>query len=394
MRIGLLSPSIYMSPTLFGDTIFAPRDLSIALADGLIDKGHEVYFFTAPDIKTKAILIGGDDSLSKDSFIEEKVQGQPGERLKWASFYTIKRSYEMDLTQQCYKMSLDGRLDIVHSYHDTLAHFFNELTQFPTVYTLHDPLPSNKNALSYWLLEKFKYQNYVSISKAFERVNRFNLNFIDTVYHGINASGYQFFPNKGEYLAFIGRMEKEKGMEIAIDIANTVKKKIRIATSPETQYKNLPYYKDAISPRITPEVIFTGFLDPNKKYEFLGNALCLLFPIQWEEPFGMVIIEAMACGTPIIAYNRGSVSEIVQDGVTGFIIDADDEERPGKGRWIIKKRGIEGLIEAVQRINSLSETESRKMREACRERVEGMFTVEKTVEGYEKAYKKIIGVSS
>ena len=391
MRIGLISPSIYMSPTLFGDKIFAPRDLSVALADGLVDKGHEVYFFTAPDIKTKAILIGGDEGLLKNSLIKEKAQGQSGgERFRWASFYTLKRSYEMDLTEQCYKVALDGKLDIIHSYHDTLAHFFNELTKFPTVYTLHDPLPSNKNALFYWLLEKFKQQNYVSISKAFQRFDKLNLNFIDTVYHGINASEYQFFSNKGEYLAFIGRMEKEKGAEIAIDVANAVKKKIKIATSPETQYESLPYYKDVISPRITSEVIFTGFLDPKGKHEFLGNALCLLFPIQWEEPFGMVLIEAMACGTPVVAYNRGSVSEIVEDGVTGFIVDGDDEERPGKGSWIIKKQGIEGLIEAVQRIDSLSEEEHLQMRKSCRKHIEENFSVGKMVAGYEKVYSSLV----
>jgi glycosyltransferase involved in cell wall biosynthesis len=390
MRIGLLSPSIYMSPTLFEEMIFAPRDLSVALADGLTDKGHEVYFFTAPDIKTKAILVGGDDGLLKNSFIKEKLQGQLNERSKWASFYTLKRSYEMDLTERCYKMALDGKLDIIHSYHDTLAHFLDELTQFPTVYTLHDPLPSNKTSLSYWLLEKFKYQNYVSISQAFQRFNSLNLNFIDTVYHGINISKRHFSSDKGEYLAFIGRIEKEKGVEIAIDIAKTVKKKIKIATSPKEHYKNLPYYKDVVKPRITPEVIFTGFLDPNKKHEFFDNALCLLFPIQWEEPFGMVLIEAMACGTPVVAYNRGSVSEIVRDGLTGFIIDSDDEDRPGKGSWVIKKKGFEGLIEAVQRLNSLPDEDYRKMANACRKTAEENFTVEKTVEGYEKVYKKIV----
>jgi len=126
MRIGLLSPSIYMSPTLFGDRIFAPRDLSVALADGLVNKGHEVYFFTAPDIKTKAILIGGDDSLLKNSLIKEKLQGQSGERFKWASFYNLKRLYEMDLTEQCYKMALDGKLDIA-DVHRQIVQLINRL---------------------------------------------------------------------------------------------------------------------------------------------------------------------------------------------------------------------------------------------------------------------------
>lgn len=383
MKIGLLSSSIYMSRALFKDMIFAPRDLSIALADGLVDKGHEVYFFTAPDIKTRATLIAGDSAFFQDSLVEKKLQGQPNDRLKWASFYARKRYYEMDLIQRCYKMALDGKLDIIHSYHDVLGHFVNELTGFPTVYTLHDPLPSDENDLSYWLLEKFKQQNYVSISKAFQRFNKPNLHFVDTVYHGINVSNSQFFPDQGEYVAFIGRMEKEKGVDIAIHTAKATGKKIKIATSPEEQGKK--YYQDVIAPFVDAQVELTGFVDSQRKYDFLGQALCLLFPIQWEEPFGMAMIEAMACGTPVVAFNRGSVSEIVRDGLTGFIIDQDNEDRPGKGSWIIKKQGVEGLIEAVNRIGEIK-------REACRKHVEENFTIEKMVEGYENVYRKIAGV--
>lgn len=387
MRIGLLSPSIYMSPTSYGDMIFAPRDLSVALADGLVDRGHEVYFFTAPDIKTKASLIGGDYDLIQKEFIEEKLKEKPDERLKWASFYAVKRYYEMDLTEKCYKMALDGKMDIIHSYHDSLAHFSDEMTQFPTVYTLHDPLPKNENGLSYWLLNKFKYQNYVSVSKEFMKYNKLNLNFIDTVYHGIDLSDYQFAVN-GEDLGFIGRMSKEKGMDIAIDIAKSLNKKISIATSREDQYKDLSYYNDVIKPRLTQKTVFTGFLDGNRKHDFLGNNYCLLFPILWEEPFGMVMIEAMACGTPVIAFARGSVQEIIKDGETGFIVNSSEEDI--RGNWIIKKTGIEGFREAVERIYSMPQDQYSLMRDMCRKHVEQNFSVEKMVEGYEKVYQKIL----
>lgn len=387
MKIGLLSPSIYMSPTSYGDMIFAPRDLSIALVNGLVDCGHEVYFFTAPDIKTKAALIGGDYDLIQKEFIEEKLLEKPDERLKWASFYAVKRYYEMDLTEKCYKMALEGKLDIVHSYHDSLAHFSNEMTKFPTIYTLHDPLPTNENGLNYWLLNKFKNQNYVAISKAFMKNDKLKLNFVDTVYHGIDLSDYQFGVN-GADLGFIGRMSKEKGMDIAIDIAKSLNKTIRIATSKEDQYKDLPYYNDVIRPRLTPSVIFTGFLDANRKHDFLGNNYCLLFPIQWEEPFGMVMIETMACGTPVVAFARGSVGEIIKDGETGFIVNASDSDI--RGDWIIKKTGIEGFLEAVQRIYSMSQDEYLLMRGKCRKHVEENFSVEKMVQGYEKTYQKVL----
>ena len=116
----------------------------------------------------------------------------------------------------------------------------------------------------------------------------------------------------------------------------------------------------------------------------------MLFPILWEEPFGMVMIEAMSCGTPVIAFNRGSVSEIVKDGVTGFIIDQDNENRSNKGKWIIKKKGVEGLTEAINKIYNMDNREYDQMRHNCRRHVEENFTVEKMVDGYEGVYNRIL----
>lgn len=389
MKIGLLSPSIYMSPKYYKDRIFAPRDLSISLANGLVDRGHEVYFFTAPDIETKAKLIIGDRNLLQNNFIEEKLQNKPSGQTKWASLYNLKRNYELDLTERCYKMAIQGKLDIIHSYHDTLAHFLNDLTGFPTVYTLHDPLSTNKTGLSYWLLNKFSHHNYVSISNAFRKHDQLHLNFVSTVYHGVKALVKKDFSDNECYLAFIGRMEKEKGIELAIDVANLVGIKLIIATSPVEQSMSLPYYLDIIAPNVDPKTVsLVGFLGEEQKYNFLANAFCLLFPILWEEPFGMVMIEAMACGTPVIAFARGSVPEIVKDGQTGFIINPSDSDI--RGDWVIKKTGVDGLIEAVKKVTSMTREEYQNMRHACRTHVEKNFTVEKMVEGYEKTYRKLL----
>lgn len=381
MRIGLLSPSIYMSPMRYADMIFAPRELSISLADGLVKQGHEVYFFTAPDVQTNAHLVGGDKQLLEDSLMEEKLKDHSDDRFKWASFYTRKRNFEIDLTTKCYRLAKEGKLDVVHSYHETFAHFFDDFTNFPTVYTLHDPLPKNPKSLSYWLLKKFSHHKYVSISDAFRRDNSLGLNFIETVYHGFTIPSPS--SSRGNYLAFIGRMAKEKGIEFAIDAAKQSGLSLKIATSMDKDLDSA-YFKEVVEPRVDKKLIsFLDFLPELERFEFLGNALCLLFPIQWEEPFGMVMIEAMACGTPVVAYNRGSVSEIVRDGLTGFIVDPDDEDRPKKGSWVIKKQGIEGLIEAVKRIGAID-------RSVCRKHVEENFSVEKMVEEYETVYQKAL----
>ncbi|MBI4079159.1 MAG: glycosyltransferase family 4 protein [Candidatus Levybacteria bacterium] len=382
MKIGLLSPSIYMSPKRYGDMIFAPRDLSMALADGLVEKGHEVYFFTTPDIQTKAHIIGGDTYLLEKDFVEEKLVSHSGDRLKWASFYTTKRNYEMDLTERCYKMAREGKLDIIHSYHDTLAHFLQDLTGFPTVYTLHDPLPKNTKSLTYWLLNKFSHQNYVSISNAFRYHEALKLNFISTVYHGIASQKYTPSFSEGSFLGFIGRMAPEKGIEFAIDAAKAVGMSIRVATSTQTENINSAYYEQNIKKRLDPSfVLLTGFMNDIGRNKFLSQATCLLFPIQWEEPFGMVLIEAMASGTPVVAFARGSVPEIVVDGKTGFLINPSDIDI--RGKWIVQKTGIDGLIEAIRRIGEID-------RKACRKHVEENFTIEKMVAGYEEVYKKVI----
>lgn len=385
MKIGLLAPSIYMSPTRFGDMIFAPRDLAVRLADGLVERGHDVFFFTAPDVQTKATIVGGDMSLMED-MQEDKLASAGGERMKWASFYTRKRNYELDLTERAYAMARAGKLDIIHSYHDTLAHFFDELTGFPTIYTLHDPLP-HPGTLPYWLYAKFAHHRYVSISDAFRRQGNLSLNFIDTVYHGVpNVPALPENPAK-IYLAFMGRMVPEKGVMDALTVAEQTGTLIHIATSDREENTQSSFFQKEITPRLSPgKAELVGFMDAKGKDVFLGNASAFLFPIHWEEPFGMVMIEAMACGTPVIAYNRGSVSEIVKDGVTGFIINempnAECQMINGK-QLQIQKTGIEGLVEAVRRIGEID-------RAACRAHVEANFTVEKMVAGYEKVYQKVL----
>ncbi len=378
-----------MSPTRFGEMIFAPRELSVWLADGLVERGHDVFFFTAPDVATHATVVPGDMSLMED-MREEKLAAAGGERMKWASFYTRKRNYELDLTQRAYAMAREGKLDIIHSYHDTLAHFFDELTGFPTVYTLHDPLP-RPGTLPYWLLTKFAHHRYVSISDAFRRQDRLTVNFVATVYHGVPAVPAVGRESKERpYLAFMGRMAREKGITDAIEAARRSGLPIRIATSQREENRQSSFFQTDVAPRLgAGNAELVGFMDVVAKDAFLAGARALLFPIHWEEPFGLVMIEAMACGTPVIAYNRGSVPEIVRDGVTGFIVEEKDRgnqgnrgnqgERPGP--WVIRKRGIEGLVEAVGRIGEID-------RAACRRHVAEHFTVEQMVAGYEKIYER------
>ena len=383
MKIGILLPAIYTANRYLDGRIFAPLTVAKDLADGLVGKGHEVFFYTSKDVVSKAHIVKGDENLTDTDPFYYQFRYRDSSEQKYATLEIIKRDFEYDLTMRAYKDAQSGNLDILHSFHDFGAHYFNELTNFPTVYTLHDPIPQTKDTIEYHRLFKFKHHNFISISN-FQRKGAAALNFVATIYHGLKLDDYEFQDKTGEYLIYFGRLLEDKGADLAIQAAIQTDHSLHIATSDIRSNRSEGFYKTAIEPFLDdPHVTIQGFLEGKEKSDYIKNAKAFLMPLRWDEPFGLVMLEAMACGTPVIAYNRGSVSEIVRDGVTGFIIDPDNEERPGKGTWVIKKQGIEGLKEAIGRIREID----RKM---CRKHVEENFTVEKMVEGYEKVYKNVL----
>jgi glycosyltransferase involved in cell wall biosynthesis len=372
-----------MSPTYYKDMIFAPRDLCVALADGLVKKGHTVFLFTSNDISSRASIISGDMHLLE---LAAKSEKEAKDRVGWSLFFSKKRYYELDLTDKCFAMAKSGKLDVIHSYHDFCAHFFNDVSEVPIIYTQHDPLDVKRGYS--WLLSRFHNHTYVAISDAQRHTDSFEMSFIDTVYHGISVREYAFSETKGNYGACMARLVPEKGVYDAIQAMDILKERLHIATSLKEVGLDKAYVSSSIQSHLTSEIVLVGFMEGKKKAEFLSNAFVFLFPIHWEEPFGMVMIEAMACGTPVVAYARGSVPEVVVDGVTGFIIN--ESEKNKRGDWIIKKTGVEGLVEAINRLKVMPKEEYMTMRKACRKHVEDHFSVEQMVEGYEKVYEKIL----
>lgn len=269
--------------------------------------------------------------------------------------------------------------DIVHSHLEHIMLPFIEKVASSVISTIHG---ANFSAEAQAIFEKYPNNTFVAISRRAVQVLSY-IHFSDVIYNGIDLSTIHMVqtPQQPNYIAWLGRFAPEKGALDAISAAKQTGETITLAgfieSGKESYFKQIKDLEDGAKVRLIDKKI--GHL----KYVLLGNAKTLLFPIHWEEPFGLVMIEAMACGTPVIAYNRGSVPEIVRDGVTGFIIDPDGEDRPGKGSWVIKKQGIEGLVEAVKRIGEID-------RAACRKHVEENFSVEKMVEGYEKVYQKIV----
>lgn len=372
MRIGLLLPSVYMGKK-YKDKIFAPKQLFLGLADGLVSKGHEVYVYASPNTKTRAHLVGGEEELIEHDFTSSKFRGfERITKRKYAHAMT-RIEYEIDLTVKAYLHAKENKIEIMHLYHDFFAHYLSLAIPIKTVQTIHDPRPK-PDYIDYWRFKHFENDNYIFISQSQRRNFNGLARSVGVVYHGVDLEKFPFSEKGGDYLAFLGRYIKEKGVVEAISASK--ESGIPLKLVGDDAYRALPYYKEKVFPSLKKGVVEDEmFLGEGDRGEFLRNAKALLFPILWEEPFGMVMIEAMACGTPVIAFDKGSVCEVVKDGVTGFVVP--------------KKEGVRGLVRAIKKLQSLSPHDYQKMRRTCRLHVEQNFTVDKMVEGYERIYQKV-----
>ncbi|PIZ64526.1 hypothetical protein COU87_04340 [Candidatus Roizmanbacteria bacterium CG10_big_fil_rev_8_21_14_0_10_39_12] len=369
MRIGLLLPSLLASKKQREGRIFAPLSPAILLADTLVEKGHEVYFYTSGDVQTKAHIIFGDKRLTDSDLKYFQFRDREASEKKFTTIEIIKRDFEYDLTLKAYTDASDGKLDIIHSYHDFGAHYFHELTKFPTVFTLHNPLPQDKSTVEYLRLSKFKNHSYVSISNS-QRESILTLNFVDTIYHGLNLEPYTFNNNPENYIVYFGRMIEEKGLDIAIQVALDLKIKLYIATSITPANTSQDFYNTKIKPYIDGENIkIFDYMEKNELVNIIKNAKTFLFPLRWKEPFGLTVIESMACGTPVVAFSNGSMPELIVDGKTGFLVDNSE--------------AINGLKKAIGNINQIN-------RKECREHIEKNFSKERMTNKYIDAYHKTI----
>jgi len=255
-----------------------------------------------------------------------------------------------------------SRFDLIHFHCDYLHFPMLRRNPCPNVTTLHGRMhgPDLKP-----LFQEYAEAPLVSISDEQRRPLPW-ANWQATVYHGLPRSLHTYRERPGDYLAFLGRISPEKRLDRAIAIARQAGMKLKVAAKIYPEERD--YYERTIAPLLEesrPWVEFLGEVGGRDKDAFLGNAFALLFPIDWAEPFGLVMIEAMACGTPVIGFRKGSVPEVVTDGVTGFVVDS-----------------VEEAVRAVQRVPSLS-------RAACRNTFEERYDVARMTQGYLDVYRKL-----
>jgi glycosyltransferase involved in cell wall biosynthesis len=339
MKIAQVAP-LYESvpPKYYGGT---ERVVSY-LTEELLKRGHEVTLFASGDSVTKAHLVAPcRRSLRLDKHCVDQL------------------AHHVLMLEMVF--SEPDRFDIIHFHIDYLHFLLSRRYKVPHLTTLHGRLDIPDLVPLY---QEFRDMPVVSISNA-QREPLPWLNWLGTVYHGLPEDLYNFREKPGDYLAFLGRIAPEKRVDRAIEIAKRIGMPIKIAAKVDKVDKD--YFEDVVEPLLrNPLVEYVGEIGEGEKDEFLGNAYALLFPINWPEPFGLVMIEAMACGTPVIAYRRGSVPEVMEEGATGFIV-----------------QGLEDAIEAVHRIPTLS-------RKRCREVFEERFSASRMARDYLTLYQQVI----
>ena len=309
MKIAQVTP-LYeaVPPRLYGGT----ERVVAYLTDALVELGHEVTLFASADARTKAILAPvRDQAIRLDPTL-------------------LKSDLAAHLSMLSDVLRRANDFDIIH-FHTDMIHFpfFDGLPgrARTTVTTVHGRLDLKDLSGVYRRWPQFPL---VSISDDQRRPLPF-VNWAATVQHGVPASLYRFSQKAAGYLAFLGRISPEKRPDRAIAIAKATGKRLKIAAKVDAADRT--YFEEKIGPLLDhPLIEFVGEISDNQKSDFLGGAEALLFPIDWPEPFGLVMIEAIACGTPVIAYDCGSAPEVIEDGLTGFIVRDDAQAIAAVGR--------------------------------------------------------------
>jgi glycosyltransferase involved in cell wall biosynthesis len=339
MRIAQIAPlAESVPPALYGGT---ERVVSY-LTEELVCLGHDVTLFASGDSQTQAQLV---PVVPRALRLNNSVQD-------FLPYACMQVAQVLDYAED---------FDILHFHIDLIQYACAGQIPVPFVTTLHGRLDLPDLQPFYRAFPRFPL---ISISEA-QRIPIPQVNWLATVHHGLPTDLLRFSAEPGKYLAFLGRLSPEKGPEKAIRIAEALGIPLKIAAKLDP--KDQDFYEAEIKPLLSnPLVEWIGEIAEHEKSAFLGSASALLFPVDWPEPFGLVLIEAMACGTPVVAFRRGSVPEIVEHGVTGFVVDT-----------------VEQAVEAARHVTELG-------RESIRRYFDQHYTATRMAQDYVAAYEMLL----
>jgi glycosyltransferase involved in cell wall biosynthesis len=332
MKIALLGPIAWRTPPLH----YGPWELITSLlAEGLTARGVDVTLFATLDSVTKATLDGVVPTGYEES---DEIDGRVWEAIHVA--HALERSAEFDL---------------IHNHLDWLPLAFSGHCRTTMLTTVHgfsgrNILPAYRRARSH----------FISISDSDRSPD---LDYLATVHHGVDLAGLPFHPDGGDDLILFGRIHPDKGTDIAIEIARRAGRRLVMCGIVQDR----EYFAERVEPLIDGErVVYLGSIGPEERDTILGSGAALLHPIRFAEPFGLSVVESMACGTPVVAYRKGSMPEVVDEGVTGFLVDTVDE-----------------AVAAVERVGEID-------RAACSARARVRFSADRMVDEYLAIYRKIV----
>jgi glycosyltransferase involved in cell wall biosynthesis len=333
MRVAILSPVAWRTPPRH----YGPwEQMASNIAEGMVKKGAEVTLFATGDSVTAGKL----ESVCAQGYEEDRSQDAK----------VLECLHISNLMEKA------DDFDIIHNNFDFLPLTYTGLIKTPVITTIH-------GFSSPRIIPVFKKYNnighYVSISNADRSPE---LDYIATVYNGLNTSNFKFNEKPGDYLLFFGRIHPDKGTEEAIAIAKKSKRKLLIAGIVQDE----GYFKTKIEPQFDDQIQYVGSAGPEKRNDLLGNAIALLHPINFNEPFGLSVAEAMLCGTPVIAFNRGSMPELIKHQETGFLVNTVDE-----------------AVEAVSALNKIN-------RQICYDWATSQFSSDKMVSDYYQLYEQLL----
>lgn len=325
------------------------------LTEELVKREHQVTLFASADSRTEAKLI----SVWPRALIKERLYGKP---IPWGNclfpLLNLARAFEEA-----------KNFDIMHIHENStcLSNFFIPLVKTPVVITIHDPAPNPKQKDNLAAFDRYKNHNYVSISLSHQRLwKKLGLNFVANVYNGTDLNLLKFKEKKKNYLVWLGRSSPNKGAREAILAAKKANEKLILAGRVDkNSAESVEYFEEEMKPLFGKNIKYIGEINDKKKSKILGEARAFLCPILWEEPFGLMMIEAMSCGTPVITFSRGSAREVIKEGKTGFIV-----------------QNVNEMAKAIEKVDQIKPSD-------CRKWVEDNFTVEKMVDNYEKVYKRL-----